>query len=80
MRFLALAFVLASVGCGGKKPDCGAYAAKFADNSGADPSRRTTVLAGAQDACENGLVDQKQVDCVMAATKPEDVRACVAPK
>ena len=72
---LALVLLLA---CGGKsKPDCEAYATKYADTLDPDPSRRATVLEGERRACENGRISAEQIKCVKAAASADDVRACM---
>ena len=74
-----LAFVLAGAACSSKpaKPSCEAYATRYTELIGADPTRRDTVMSGARSTCENGRVTAAQIQCVEDASSADAVRACM---
>lgn len=75
-----LAVVLAGAGCSAKSSEpsnCEAYATRYTDLIGVDPTRRDTVMNGAKRSCENGRVTAEQTRCVEDASSADAVRACM---
>jgi hypothetical protein len=80
MRYAIAALAVLLGGC--EEKPCARYAAHTAEvmTRGLDgtdlESRRATVKAAAQTACENGRVKPEVIACVLGASEPSELAAC----